>query len=398
MDTHSLRLGLNPVIVKELRSRMRGGRAFATLTGVLMLLAGFSYMLYRVAMAASNRSGTPISPQIGQILFAGLAFLELMVISAIVPAVTAGSISGEKEQQTYEMLVTTPLHPARILWGKLISALSYIFILIFSAVPLASLVFIFGGVAVRDILKAIIILGVVTIMFGVIGLFFSALLGRTARATAVTYIIVLLLLFGPLFAAMLAGAMNQSQPPRWLLVLSPISALASALTPSFNPAVISNMFWSFGNSIYWIMGSPEISMTSIPRPLYHYSLPIYGALILLLYLVATRLVKPSRQWEIHWTEGLITFIILVGYAGIIITAYVSTTKRYENILFSTPPESSSSQPMPPDNKVPPNPAENPEGELSMPIETPTPYPSPEKGFRLPDGKVSWRAGNWPTPP
>jgi ABC-2 type transport system permease protein len=389
MEKSLLHREINPVIVKELRSRMRGIRAFATLTGVLILLAGFSFTLYRVAMVASAYSGTPMSPQIGQILFAGLAFLELMLIATIVPAVTAGAISGEKEQQTYEMLLTTPLHPASILWGKLISALSYIFILIFAVVPISSLVFTFGGVAVRDMLKAIFILGVVTVLFGVIGLFLSALFGRTGRATAVTYLIVLLMLFGPLFAAMLAGAMNQNQPPRGLLVLSPISALASALTPSFNPAIISNMFWSFGNSIYWIMGSPEISLTTIPRPIYHYSLPIYGALILILYLLATRLVKPSRQWNIHWTEGLIALIILLGYAGAIMVAYASTTNRYENILISAPAESSSPQLLPPGNEVPTEPVENPAGENPVPVETPTPYPPPEKGFHLEDRQASW---------
>ena len=394
MDKTLLRREINPVIVKELRSRMRGGRAFATLTCVLILLGGFSFTLYRVATVASNYSGTPMSPQIGQILFAGLAFLELIMIATIVPAVTAGAISGEKEQQTYEMLLTTPLHSASILWGKLISALSYVFILIFAAVPMLSLVFTFGGVALRDMFKAIFILGIVTIMFGVIGIFLSALLGRTGRATAITYSIVLLMLFGPLFAAMLVGAMNQTQPPRWLLVLSPISALASALSPSFNPAIISNVFWSFGNSLYWIMGSPEISLTSIPRPVYHYSLPIYGALILILYLIAARLVKPSRQWKIHWTEGLIALIILLGYAGAILVAYVSTTNRYENIILSTPVDSSATSPLPPDNSISPNPVENPIGEPPLPADTPTPYPPPEKGFLFQDGQTRWVIDDW----
>ena len=373
---------------------MRGGRAFATLTGMLVLLGSFSFMLYRVAKVASNYSGSPMSPQIGQVLFAGLAFLELMMIAAIVPAITAGAISGEKEGQTYEMLLATPLHPASILWGKLISALSYVFILIFAAIPLSSLIFTFGGVAIRDMVKAIFILAVVTIMFGVIGLFLSALLGKTGRATALTYSLVLLMLFGPLFAAMLAGAMNQASPPRWILVLSPISALSSALAPSFNPAIISNMFWSLGNSIYWIMGSPEISLTRIPRPVYHYSLPIYGALTLILYLVAVRLVKPSRRWRIHWTEGLIALIILLGYAGAILVAYASTAYRYENILLSTPVESPSNQPTPVENNILPNPIENPPERPSSPAETPTPYPPPEKGLNLHNNKgLGWNVGD-----
>jgi hypothetical protein len=41
----------NPIIVKELRSRMRGGRAFATLTGALILLAACGYAIYRIALS-----------------------------------------------------------------------------------------------------------------------------------------------------------------------------------------------------------------------------------------------------------------------------------------------------------------------------------------------------------
>ena len=82
----------NPIVVKELRSRMRGWRAFAILTSILLLLGGASYGLYRIVLTTSRYSSTPLSPQIGQVLFLGLAFLELMMVCFITPAVTAGSI------------------------------------------------------------------------------------------------------------------------------------------------------------------------------------------------------------------------------------------------------------------------------------------------------------------
>ena len=110
-----LRLGINPIIVKELRSRMRGARAFAVLTGTLLLLATVSYALYRIVLAATRYSSSPLSPQIGQSLFAGLAFLELMMVCFVTPAVTAGAISSEQEKLTYEMLLATPMRPASIL-------------------------------------------------------------------------------------------------------------------------------------------------------------------------------------------------------------------------------------------------------------------------------------------
>lgn len=365
MNTSSrttFRWEFNPVIVKELRSRMRGARAFGTLTGILLLLGVFSFALYRMVLVTARFSSTPLSPQVGQMLFSGLAFLELMLICVITPAVTAGAISGEKEKLTYEMLLVTPLHPASILWGKLISALSYVFVLIFAAIPMASLVFIFGGVAIRDMVKAIIMLGAVAIMFGVIGLFISALFGRTGRATAISYLIVLLILFAPLFLAVVIGVFRQSEPPRLMLIPSPISALASALQPSVNPINISSAFWMLGGSVTWIWGMPPISLTSIPRPIYHYSLPIFGAVTLILYLLTTRLVKPTRRWQTHWTEALVATVLLLGYSGLVILAFSGTSNRYDNILPSAPatpiPEIPGLAPpvqsFPSDNKQPPS--------------------------------------------
>lgn len=320
----------NPILVKELRSRMRGGRAFITLTGVLVFLSLFSYGIYRVAMISARYASTPVSPIIGQTIFAGLAFLELIMISAIAPAVTAGAVSGEKEKQTYEMLLTTPLQPVHILWGKLVSALSYVFLLIFAAIPLASLVFIFGGVTLRDMFKSLLVIVATAVLFGVVGLFTSTLFGRTGRSTAITYVIVLSMLFAPIVIAAAAGVVRQTDPPRWLLIPSPFSALGSAMVPSVNPGNLLSQFWMFGG-MYWFWGPPNMSVDSIPRPLYHYSLPIFGFITLVLYLLASRLILPARRWRIHWSQWLMTLVVLAGFIGVIAAGYAMTSNRYENI-------------------------------------------------------------------
>jgi len=324
------RPGINPIIVKELRSRMRGARAFAILTGVLLLLGVVSYALYRIVLATSTYSSSPLSPQIGQILFVALAFLELMMVCFIAPAVTAGAISGERERQTYEMLLTTPLRPTSILWGKLVSALSYVFLLIFAAVPLASLVFIFGGVSLREMFKALIILLAVTVMLGVVGVFMSAWLGRTARATVASYLVVLALLIGPVFIYILVGVLRQAEPPRWLLIPNPVSALFSALSPSMPSDGLSGFFWSLGmglgGNLALLSGT---SATGVPRPLYHYTLPLYGALTLGLYFGATRLVRPTQRWRLGWRAVLITIAVLALFGGLVAGVFLLTADRYE---------------------------------------------------------------------
>ena len=380
-----LRISPNPIMIKELRSRMRGGRAFLTLTVVLLLMAAFSYVVYQLVLSTMQYSGTPLSPQIGQSLLGGLGLLLLMAIAAVAPAVTAGAISGEQEKLTYEMLVATPMRPASILWGKLVSALSYLFLIIFAAIPMASLIFTFGGVTTREMLKALVILFIVTIMLGVLGLFFSALFKRSGRATVATYLVVATVFFGPFLLAAANGIIRQAEPPRWLLIPSPITALFSALAPSISSSSGMNVFYMiFGG--YWGSWTSAInaplSMTGIPRPLYHYSIPLYAVLTAVLYLVSTRLVQPTRRWHLTRREILVGMVILLVILGAIAGFFWLTSDRYENFsVFQSPtPAPALIEPFMMEQKaVPaqavPYPAPLDEG-TTIDLATPTPYPPP----------------------
>lgn len=334
------RLGINPIIVKELRSRMRGARAFAMLTGTLLLLGMVSYALYRIVLLTTpTYSTSPLSPQIGQTLFTGLAFLELMMVCFVTPALTAGAVSGEREKLTYEMLLATPLRPASILWGKLISALSYVFLLVFAAIPMASLVFIFGGVTPRDMVKTLVILVAVTVTFGVTGIFMSTWLGRTARATALSYLVVLALLIGPIFVYILVGVLQQAEPPRWILVPNPVSALFSALTPAAPSDGAAGVFWGLGMALGGNLSvlSGLGAQPGLPRPLYHYTLPLYAAITLVLYLLATRLVQPTRQWRVRWKEVVTVVVLLLAFGGAVALGFAFTADRYATLsAFLTP--------------------------------------------------------------
>jgi ABC-type transport system involved in multi-copper enzyme maturation permease subunit len=329
------RLGINPIIVKELRSRMRGARAFAILTGMLLLLGTVSYALYRIVLAtASSYSPSPLGPQIGQTLFFGIAFLELMMVCFVAPAVTAGAISGEREKLTYEMLLATPLRPASILWGKLISGLSYVFLLIFAAIPMASLVFIFGGVTPRDMVKTLVVLLAVAVTFGVVGVFMSTWLGRTARATVLSYLVVFALLIGPLFFYVLVGVLRGGEPPRWILVPNPMSALFSALTPAATVDSASGIFrglgMAVGGNLSVLTGSG--GQAGVPRPLFHYTLPLYGAISLALYLLAIRLMRPTRRWRVSRKEAAMVAVLVLAIGSIVALAFVFTSDDYVSDL------------------------------------------------------------------
>ena len=86
-----------------------------------------------------------------------------------------------------------------IVIGKLLSALTYVFILIVASIPLTAMVFVFGGVGPDEVLRGYIVLFASAIGLGSLGLFISALMQRTQAATVVTFFGVMALTMGSLF-------------------------------------------------------------------------------------------------------------------------------------------------------------------------------------------------------
>jgi ABC-type transport system involved in multi-copper enzyme maturation permease subunit len=195
--------GIVAIGVKELRGRMRGRRAFVILTIYLSLLAVFALMVERIieAQYSSGFGGTTAfaSAAIGQGIFAAVLMLMTLQVAFLAPSSTAGAISLEREKQTLELLVTTPISSFAIVIGKLLSALIYVFLLIAASIPLMAAVFVFGGVGPEDVIKGYIVLIVAAIGLGSFGLLCSSLVKRTTAATAITIFGVLAITIGTVF-------------------------------------------------------------------------------------------------------------------------------------------------------------------------------------------------------
>ncbi len=192
---------LNPVMVKELRGRMRGLRGFAIITIFLTLMSFFTLLLYLLRVPSG---GVVVTGELGRQLFIGVLFIELMLIIFIVPALTAGAITNERERKTYDLLQTTLISKATFVIGKMQSALGYIVLLLLSAIPLQSIAFLFGGVSEAEMLLALIALLVSAIALGAFGMFFSSITERTLAATIRVYTVAIAITVGlPAVAAVL---------------------------------------------------------------------------------------------------------------------------------------------------------------------------------------------------
>ncbi len=231
------------IMVKELRSRFRGRRAFVVLTVYLALLALILYGVY--TLLASTRQGigfggaATASAIIGQAIFGVLSAFELLLICFIAPGFTAGAISLEREKQTLDLLVSTPMRPGAIVVGKLLAALAFILLMITAAIPLNAIAFMYGGVTIGDLVRQQVVLFSAALGLGTIGLFFSALLKRTQAATVLTYCAMLTLTVGSLlvfgfWTAMVNRDFNPNvievrRAPEQLVWLNPAIAMADVV-------------------------------------------------------------------------------------------------------------------------------------------------------------------------
>jgi ABC-2 type transport system permease protein len=185
----------NPMIDKELRGRMRSGRSMLIFTIYLGLIALFSCLFYWI-VSAGSAANVSYDQHVGRDLLNGIVAFVTLLVLFLAPAFTAGTISGERERQTFDLLMTTLLKPRSIVLGKMGAALAYLVLLILAVVPLESLAFMIGGVAPEEIAVSLVVLLFTALLYGSIGIFWSSIMRSTIAATVLAYASVLFLLMG----------------------------------------------------------------------------------------------------------------------------------------------------------------------------------------------------------
>lgn len=183
-----MRFLANPVLARELRGRIRGLRAMIILLIYLTLTGMTTFLVY--AAAANSFSAGINDPEagrgIGKAIFITVMTAALIQVCVITPSLTSGSISGEKERQTYDLLITTLLSPLQIALGKLTSALAFAMLLILAALPMAGLSFLFGGVSGTELMIGIVGLIATAICYATVGFFWSTVMRTTLAATVMS--------------------------------------------------------------------------------------------------------------------------------------------------------------------------------------------------------------------
>ncbi|PAV29414.1 ABC transporter permease [Virgibacillus profundi] len=222
---------INPVLNKEIKLRFRSFKSFLGVFFYLFALGGIAIGFILMNTVFSYNASAIFRPEQSRTMFMVLSFVQMALILFMTPGLTSGVISGERERQTLNILLTTPQSSTSIILSKLISSIAYLLLMMVASLPLYSIVFLFGGVS-PALLGATFGLYFITMLaIGSIGILFSTLIRKTIIATIITYGITLFFTAGTAILTMIGMQFVNFQNLNQTSVMPYITSM-------FNPFII----------------------------------------------------------------------------------------------------------------------------------------------------------------
>lgn len=228
---------LNPIFESSARRRMR------TIKTPLLISA---YILLLILLAASQLQvfmgqGVQVTAmRLGMECYIWMTALELLLIILVAPALSAGSIAGERERRTFDLLLVTGVGAGRIVMGKLLESFVFLSVLILCGMPVMSLVLVTGGVSIWDVLMTHVYL--LVIAFGALcaGMVVSVMMKRSLTAIIASYLLIFAIGAGTWWLAK-HGPLAAAYTHRTLAALGDMNSMeimkGMPVTIFFNPAV-----------------------------------------------------------------------------------------------------------------------------------------------------------------
>ena len=233
---------MNPVLQKDLLALLRLKRVaavqilFVLVLAVMVLGSWPQGGVVEGSTELGSGGGRSVMRGADRFLL-GLTLGQIVLLVLCVPGVAAVAVSGEREQNTLEMLYASRLKPGQIVAGKLAMAVGYPLLLLIMALPFVALLNWRGDVRGGDLFWAYVILLVTAVFLAVVSLAISAWSKQSATALVIAYAVVLVLCAGVLVPAaiMLDNAQGvTAQTLHYARALSPVAAALSLLQPQSN--------------------------------------------------------------------------------------------------------------------------------------------------------------------
>jgi ABC-type transport system involved in multi-copper enzyme maturation permease subunit len=267
----------NPILLRVIEA---GGKRRRDLFIRCIYLA----LLILVVVFSLNTQATQLDEltRISRDLFQRMSYLQLALVALLAPIFTAGAITQEKDSQTYDILLSTPLTNGQIVLGSLLSRLFFVIALLISGIPIFSITQIFGGVAIQSITQSFAIAAATAFVTGAMAMAIATFKVGTRRTIFSFYFFIVLYLVGTalldsldLFKIALSG--GGLSTTSWMTGLNPFLALRTI----------------FGSEFYTPPTYAELPQDLQAWPLGWYLTRPAGFYVTMMFVLSFALVTPS---------------------------------------------------------------------------------------------------------
>lgn len=177
---------LNPIVKKDVRVQSRSMKISWGVFAYELILA----LVFFLAMVVIDQNTRYSSDNIYSKLvwlYPTLAVTQLVILGVVVPVRTASSISGEKERQTFDIMMTTDMTPFSIILGKVMTAIVQSMLFVVASMPIMALSFIIGGMSWSYLFWFLALALLASFFAASIGILCSSLCKKSISAVIMTY-------------------------------------------------------------------------------------------------------------------------------------------------------------------------------------------------------------------
>lgn len=187
-----MKIKWNPIVKKDLQVTVRSMRIS---WGLFAYEAALTLTFLLALLVIQEESGYFYTGNVYSYLvylFPVTAVAQVCIVALYIPIITASSISGEKERQTFDIMLTTCMSPFSIVFGKVTSAVLRILFFVAASMPIMALSFVAGGLSWSNLLYYLLALILFAVFAGSIGILASSF----CRKSVVAVILAFVLYFG----------------------------------------------------------------------------------------------------------------------------------------------------------------------------------------------------------
>lgn len=237
----------NPILSREISHRMRDNRTFFVpmiYLSVLALVTVGVYLTMTWTAGIAPQALTVQGWEIGMAIFHAVAFVQMALVTLLVPSVSASAVTAERDKGTLVPLLVTPLPRSHVTLGKLIAPILYVLLLISTSIPFAALSFGFGGTDLRLLGVTYGCLLAAVLFFAALGLMISALMRRTVPAVLLAYRMVAVVVIGTGIGDMIVNlVLVERANPIFFLYLNPFTPLVLNIEESLSEMPDAPIWW-----------------------------------------------------------------------------------------------------------------------------------------------------------